>query len=250
MFFICANRVLTTEGCVLNGVVAVLGFLFARDKWMLMFFICVNPFLKDGAAMVTNSMLAEWLPLEWRGIFIVTLHAFWNVGRLMITMVWALAPPSDHWVVFFSVAATLPVALSAYLRVRGWRYESPRWLAVSGNMEGCVTNLKLAAESRTTSEDLPSEWDNPQALKCLSSSGEAVQESRSVWQQMSDLMNPEVRYVVITLCVIFFGLFYSAFGYFYWLIEYFKLSGLHDAIVPCMIAAPIGKILANLGLIV
>merc|ERR1719498_1960471 len=41
------GRMLTTEGCVLNGVVAVLGFLFARDKFVLLFFICLNPFLKD-----------------------------------------------------------------------------------------------------------------------------------------------------------------------------------------------------------
>lgn len=52
------------------------------------------------------------------------------------------------------------------------------------------------------------------------------------------------------LSVIFFGLYYASLGYFYWLIEYLKLTGLHDAIIPCMTASPTAKILANLGLIV
>merc|ERR1719311_534164 len=111
----------------------IFGFLLSRDKLWLMIWLCVNP-LKDGAGMVTNSMLAEWLPVEWRGIFIVTLHAFWNVGRLLVTVVWAIIPPNEHWLLFFSAVAVIPVTLSIFLRLRGWRYESPRWLAVSGNM--------------------------------------------------------------------------------------------------------------------
>lgn len=240
-----------TECCILNGVLAAIGFLFARVKLVLLVCLCLNPFLKDGASMVTNAMLAEWLPVQWRGIFIVSLHVFWNVGRLLITLVWAVIPPSDHWLLFFTVAAVVPVTLSLYLRLRGWQYESPRWLAVSGNMEGCIDNLKLAAESSKKSNELPSGWDDPKVLKCSSSSGEAVHGGeRLIWQQMSQLMGPEVRYVVIMLSVILFLLMYTALGYFYWLIEYFKVAGLHDAIVPSMIAAPIGKITGNLLLIV
>lgn len=240
-----------TECCIANGVVAGIGFLLARTKIVLLFMICINPFLKDGAAMVTNAMLAEWLPVQWRGIFIVTLHAFWNVGRLLITMVWAIIPPAEHWMLFFVVAAIVPVTLSLFLRIFGWRYESPRWLAVSGNIDACITNLKLAARTRKTTEDLPVGWDDPLVLKCSSSSGDAVEGSeRLIWTQMSDLMNPEVRYVVIVLCMIFFFLFYGAIGFFYWAIEYFKVAGLQAAIVPSMIAAPIGKILANVGLII
>jgi len=245
------GRMSTTEACIANGVLAGLGFLFVRSKFLLMLCICINPFLKDGAAMVTNSMLAEWLPVKWRGIIIVTLHVFWNVGRLLITIVWAIIPPSQYWELFFSVAITVPIALSIFLRCRGWRYESPRWLAVSGNMEGSITNLKLAAQSSNSGEDLPPGWDDPKVLCCSSSSGESVQSgNRPVLVQMAELMNPEIRYIIIMLCLIFFGLFYGAIGFFYWAIEYFKEADLHDAIVPCMIAAPIGKILANLGLIV
>lgn len=245
------GRMFMTECCVANAVVAVFGFLLARAKMVLMIFICINPFLKDGASFVTNAMLAEWLPVEWRGIFIVTLHAFWNVGRLLVTVVWAIIPPNEHWLLFFSAVAVIPVTLSIFLRLRGWRYESPRWLAVSGNMEASVANLKLAADSSTSGQDLPQGWDDPGVLKCSSSSGEAVDGGeRTIWEQMSGLMGRDTRFVVGMLCVIFFGLFYSAIGFFYWAIEYFKQTGLQAAIVPAMIAAPIGKILANLSLIV
>jgi len=245
------GRMFMTQICIANGVVSVIGFLFARAKLLLMLLICMNPFLKDGAGFVTNAMLAEWLPIHWRGIFIISLHVFWNVGRLLITIVWAFVPPSKHWVLFFSIVAIVPVALFVYLLVRGWRYESPRWLAVSGNMDRCVENLKLAAESRHTTEDLPAGWDDPHVLKCSSSSGEAVHGGdRSFSEQVAEVMNPQSRFIIGMLCLIFFGLWYAAYGFFFWAIEYLKLSGLRNAVVPFMIAAPLGKIVANLGLIV
>lgn len=245
------GRIFLTELCVLNAIIAGAGFVLARSKFVLMVLICLNPFLKDGAAMVTGSMLAEWLPVQWRGIFIVTLHAMWNVGRLGITILWALVPPTQHWITFFSLALVLPVVLSSFLRLRGWRYESPRWLAVSGNMERCITNLKLAAGTSESCEQLPCAWDDPQVLGVQDDAGGAVQVGqRSIWQQLAELNQPKIRWLIGVLSVVHFGLFYAAIAFFYWAIEYFKMAGLDAAIVPSMVAAPLGKIVANLILIV
>jgi len=251
------GRIFMAELCVLNGVVGTVGFAAAHSKAMLVACICINPFLKDGAAMITQSMLGEWLPVYWRGIFLVSLHAMWNVGRLAITVVWAAVPPAQHWALFFSVAAVLPMVLSLYMRVRGWRYESPRWLAVSGNVDACVTNLRLAAESgpwraSEQRQELPSGWDEPGRLRVEDDAGGAVQaQQQSLRQRLAELLrSPHLRYVSSVLCVSHFALFYSAGALFYWAIEYFKQAGLSAAIVPAMVAAPVGKIIGNLSLIV
>jgi len=246
------GRMFMTECCVVNGVIAMVGFILARSKYVLVAFVCLNPFLKDGAAMVTGSMLAEWLPIQWRGIFIVSLHAFWNVGRLGITILWTIIPPTEHWITFFSLAIVPPITLSIFLRCRGWRYESPRWLGVSGNMEGCLRNLKLAADSSDKKDSLPSGWDTPGTLKLQDDSGDAVAgevQARSMAQQLAEVNVPHVRGRIAILALVNFGLFYASIGFFFWAIEYFKKTGLTEAIVPAMVAAPIGKILANLVLI-
>lgn len=245
------GRMCFTELCLLNGLIGGVGFLLARTKLVLLIFIVMNPFLKDGAPLITQSMLGEWLPIRWRGIFIVSLHAIWNVGRLAMTVVWIFIPPSDHWIQFNSVVVSLPVVLCMYTRLRGWRYESPRWLAVSGNTGACIANLKLCADSRTDGEPLPSGWDNPSALHIEAESGDARQAKHlTMWQRLQELNISSVRWKMSLLSITSFALFYATMAVFYWAIEYFKEVGLHEAIKPSMVAAPLGKILGNLLLIV
>mmetsp|Transcript_131107 Transcript_131107/g.327104 ORF Transcript_131107/g.327104 Transcript_131107/m.327104 type:complete len:495 (+) Transcript_131107:145-1629(+) len=249
------GRISMSELCVLNGVIGTMGFALARSKFTLIVCICINPFIKDGTAMITQSMLGEWLPVYWRGIFLVSLHAMWNVGRAAITLVWAWVPPGEHWVFFFSISSVLPTLICLYMRVRGWRYESPRWLAVSGDVDSCITNLKFCAESGAwlgESEQLPRGWDDPKRVCVQADTGGAVQaQQQSLWARLTELLStPHLRYVFLVLCVAHFALFYSTAALFFWAIEYFKESGLHDAVVPAMVAAPIGKILGNLSLIV
>jgi len=244
------GRIITTEICICAGVVAMVGFIVARTKFILLLFVCLNPFLKDGAGVVTQSLLAEWLPIQWRGVLIVSLHAVWNVGRLAVTFLWAVLPPAENWVAFFAVAIVPPVILVVYVRFRGWRYESPRWFAVTGNMVGCIGALKLAASSSARSEPLPRGWDDAGILQVADDAGRAVQsERRTRWEQLAELLVPDVRWKLSVLGIMFFALFFGSLSFFYWAIEYFKEVGLHAAIVPAMIAAPVGKIVSNLMLI-
>lgn len=58
---------------------------------------------------LTGSLLAEWLPVRWRGVLVVSLHAVWNAGRLGLTLWWVLYPPPAGALRF--VTCSLPYML-------------------------------------------------------------------------------------------------------------------------------------------
>ena len=42
---------------------------------------------------------------------IVLLHAVWNVGRFIMTLLWILVPPTQHWTAYLLVGAASPALL-------------------------------------------------------------------------------------------------------------------------------------------
>lgn len=243
------GRMPSTEICMVLGTFVTIGFGLARSKLVLMVVFCLNA--TGGACSITQSLLAEWLPVRWRGIFTVSLHAFWNVGRFAVTGLWIVLPPNQHWTEFFLVASIPVVILVIYMRARGWRYESPRWLAVRGNMDGCIRVLSLLATSSGGSEELPSGWDDPNALSLEDDAGQAVQvEEHPIKQQLAELTDPDKQRLLVLLGVIGLAVHYASMSLFFWAMEYFKMIDLRAAVVPVMVAAPLGKIASNVLVIV
>ena len=95
-----------------------------------------------------QNQLAEWLDIEHRDRHAFILHAIWNVGRLATTLVWLWPlPPAEVWRIFFCVQAGAPLLIFACFALGCFaRFESPRYLAVSGQPERAVALLRAAAE--------------------------------------------------------------------------------------------------------
>lgn len=239
------GRVTAMELGVIGTVLAVLCFAVAQNRLFLLCGFCLYP--AGGPPLITQSLLSEWLPLEWRGILSATLHGIWNVGRLAVTFLWVVLPPSDYWSAFFFACATPPFLLECFVRFRGWRYESPRVLAVRGDAEGCVSLLKLAVESTTVQDaHLLRKLANPRNLRLDDRTGSGVEVQPMSWrQQLSELLVPELRPVLAVLAVCNFTVAFSSTVLFIWLMEYLKRIGLTAAIRPSMIAAPLGKMASN-----
>jgi MFS family permease len=198
----------------------------------------------DASTLVAQSLLAEWVPVTWRGFLLVLINGMWNMGRFGITVLWAFLTPVDHWPAFFFAAATIPTMLALFVLIWGQHYESPRFFAVIGDAEKCIDALRLAASSTSAeNQDLPSGWDDPACLQLDSDSGEAVNVTpRAQLSQLAELREPKLRCLTATLGFCFFTVSFSWSALFYWLIEYFMVLGIEGAIVPVMLAAPVGKV--------
>mmetsp|Transcript_82820 Transcript_82820/g.146348 ORF Transcript_82820/g.146348 Transcript_82820/m.146348 type:complete len:476 (-) Transcript_82820:101-1528(-) len=219
--------------------ITLVGFALARSKMLLILFVMLNPFVRDGCAAVAASLLAEWLPSAWRGAALTALHGIWNIGRIAITILWLVLPPDQNWTRFFLLSAVFPFVLGLFIVLRGSCFESPRWLLVSGNVNGCLAQLRsLVAESDL---QLPAGWDRPGQLH------EARVDLATSWR---DLWNAEeLRFLAIVSGGAFFGLFFAAQIMLIWLIKYLEEIGADDAIGACYLASPLAKVGCNILLI-
>ncbi|CAE8618957.1 unnamed protein product [Polarella glacialis] len=214
----------------------------------------LSPFTKDGLCCISSCLLAEWLPVRYRGVFLVSLHGVWNIGRCGVTAVWLGYPPDEYWVEFCAAVSLFPLLVALFLRWHVREFESPRWLAVNGNSEGCIALLRLAADSKPPKDQkLPRGWDDPARLTLDTNSAAVTTTASSQnWhERLSELMQPELRFLVCVCGIIWtFGLFFVSQGFFYWLITYFKKIGAGAAVSPSMMAAPIANIVVNIALMI
>jgi MFS transporter, putative metabolite:H+ symporter len=109
-----------------------------------------------GMLVVDPSLLAEYLPPQRRGRYLVLLDFFWPIGLLIaIGLSWIFLDRLDGaWRGLF-VAAALPAFLAAV--VRRTLPESPYWLARRGRLAeaagvlGGITNQPISSESLAVS---------------------------------------------------------------------------------------------------
>lgn len=243
------GRIKTIELGVWLCALVALGMMLAPDKHFLMATIALNPFTKDGIMPSLNSLLAEWMPTHCRTTSLVALHISWNIGRLLVTVLWVWLPPSANWTAFFSVVASLPLLIGMFLRVFGGQYESPRFLAVHGDWDSCISNLRVAAKWHASI--LPVGWDNVANLKLETTSGLAVKAQQWSFRRMfSEFQESEVWKVTLLMGVCVMSLHYAATGTLYWLIDYLNQIHAKPAVKPAMLVAPLGKMLGNIMLII
>merc|ERR1719498_408074 len=107
------GRIPILQGSLVINTCAILGFALARGKLVLIMLVLLMQL--DGSTLVTIALMTEWLPIYWRGFLVVSMNAFWNLGRLLITVLWATLPPASHWQYFFYASTIFPFIFSVYL---------------------------------------------------------------------------------------------------------------------------------------
>lgn len=240
------GRIFTTTLCLAPVPLITIGIAHAWSKIVLFSFLFCMPWFKDGPCSVTNCLLAEWLPIAYRGYFLVLVHMLWNVGRVGVTMLWIAVPPEDDWRSFCYCVAIFPTMLLVFLFLQGHKFESARWLFISGNKERCIECLKLAATDGSLT--LPDGWDNSDLLADAGGNTKCDDEL-SMAELLSRIAGPSLRLDLAALSLWFFSISYCANGMMFWLIEYLKQTGREDAVQPAMLAAPVGKITGALLLV-
>jgi putative MFS transporter len=100
-----------------------------------------------GTLPVDYAMMAEFLPPERRGRWLVALEGFWAVGTVAVALAaWATASWAgpDAWRWLFALTS-LPALIGFWLRL--WLPESPHYLVRSGQVEPARGVLRRVAES-------------------------------------------------------------------------------------------------------
>jgi MFS family permease len=115
------GRIFTTTLCLVPVPLITMGIAHASSKIVLFAFLFCMFWFKDGPLSVTNCLLAEWLPIAYRGSFLVLVHMLWNVGRVCVTLLWIAVPPEDHWRSFCYCVAIFPTVLGCFLFLYGHR---------------------------------------------------------------------------------------------------------------------------------
>jgi MFS transporter, putative metabolite:H+ symporter len=149
-----------------------------------------------GMLVVDPSLLAEYLPPQRRGRFLVLLDFFWPVGLLIaIGLSWVFLDQLDGAWRWLFVAAALPAFLAAV--VRRALPESPYWLARRGRLAeaagvlGAITGHPLDGDSLAVSDEPGS---SPR-----------------------ELFGPRLRATSVVIVLVWVALNVSYYGLFIWL---------------------------------
>jgi MFS transporter, putative metabolite:H+ symporter len=149
-----------------------------------------------GMLVVDPSLLAEYLPPQRRGRFLVLLDFFWPVGLMIaIGLSWVFLDQLDGAWRWLFVAASLPAFLAAV--VRRALPESPYWLARRGRLAeaagvlGGITGHPVDSDSLAVSEEPSS---SPR-----------------------ELFGPRLRATSVVIVLVWIALNVSYYGLFIWL---------------------------------
>jgi putative MFS transporter len=127
---------------------------FAPDFSWLLVLRCLAGVGVGGTLPVDYTMMAEFLPSDRRGRWLVLLESFWAVGTLLLAVLAlaALRWGDDAWRVIFFVTG-IPALVGVVLRMRV--PESPMYLNRSGMPEQARTVLERVAKVNGRSVVIP-----------------------------------------------------------------------------------------------
>ena len=167
-----------------------------------LFWLCVLRFF-TGAAVggtlpVDYALMAEFLPPQRRGRWLVGLEGFWAIGTLIVIVAgWLLADSTDPWRWLFIVTGA-PAVIGLFLRL--WIPESPYHLSRRGDGGGARAVLEKIARM------------NGRAL----APGEVVTEVRRrppFWE----LFRPDLLRISVMIFLVWFLVSAAYYGVFVWL---------------------------------
>jgi len=118
---------------------------FASDFTMLLIFRFLTGLAVGGTLPVDYAMMAEFLPADRRGRWLVGLESFWAVGTVIVALAaWYAAANgmADGWRFIFVITA-LPALIG--LALRFWVPESPFYLLRNGKAAEAKTVLDRVA---------------------------------------------------------------------------------------------------------
>jgi putative MFS transporter len=170
----------------------------AVGPWSVMAFRFLAGIGLGGMLVVDPSMLAEYLPPQRRGRFMVLLDFFWPVGLLIATglsYVFLVQVGGESSWRYLFLAASFP-AFMAYV-VRRTLPESPYYLAGAGRSEEAAQVLSDITGHRVTAGAV-----------------EAPQENRS---SARELLAPGLRQTALLMIGVWIALNISYYGLFLWL---------------------------------
>jgi putative MFS transporter len=149
-----------------------------------------------GMLVVDPSLLAEYLPPQRRGRFLVLLDFFWPVGLLIaIGLSWVFLDRLDGAWRWLFVAAALPAFLAAV--VRRALPESPYWLARRGRMAEAASVL-----GGITGHPVD---------------GDSLAMSEQPGSSPRELFGPRLRATSVVIVLVWIALNVSYYGLFIWL---------------------------------
>ncbi|THC45488.1 MFS transporter [Massilia sp. Mn16-1_5] len=127
---------------------------FAPDFTWLLVLRFLTGIGVGGTLPVDYTMMAEFLPAERRGRWLVLLESFWAVGTILLAVLAliALRWGDDAWRVIFFVTG-IPALVGVVLRLS--IPESPMYLNRSGNAEGARAVLERIARVNGTDAAIP-----------------------------------------------------------------------------------------------
>lgn len=128
---------------------AVFGFLSALSPnfTVLLLLRFLTGAAVGGTLPVDYAMMAEFLPADRRGRWLVGLEAFWAVGTVALTLAfWAATSyaPADAWR-WILASAAVPALIGLGLRL--WVPESPYYLARSGKADEALAVINRVAST-------------------------------------------------------------------------------------------------------
>jgi len=172
-----------------------------------------------GALAVDTTYLAEHLPSDTRGRYLVYLDAFWPLGNaLAVVLAWIflgllgdtvtlpVVGAVAGWRLLF-VAAAFPAFFVFVIRVG--LSETPYYLARTGQIEAANDRLRaIADESGGTYEPI-----------------EAADVERRESAGVRDLFAPRLRSRTVTIALAWFAINFGYYGVFIWLPKTFDAAG-------------------------
>jgi putative MFS transporter len=139
---------------------------FAPDLTWLLALRFLTGIGVGGTLPVDYTMMAEFLPSERRGRWLVLLESFWAVGTIFLAVLAlvALRWDDDAWRVIFFVTG-IPALVGVVLRLS--IPESPMYLNRSGNAEGARAVLERIARVNGTGAAIPALHPETQVKRSL-----------------------------------------------------------------------------------
>jgi putative MFS transporter len=127
---------------------------FAPDFTLLLVLRFLTGIGVGGTLPVDYTMMAEFLPSEKRGRWLVLLESFWAVGTILLAVLAlvALRWGDDAWRAIFFVTG-IPALVGVVLRLS--IPESPMYLNRSGNADGARAVLERIAKTNGRSVTIP-----------------------------------------------------------------------------------------------
>ena len=86
-----------------------------------------------GSVFISPDILAELLPCEWRGLFLMNINYFWTLGNMFVAAMAWLVLDSVGWRVLI-ICCAVPSLLTVILSLV-YLPESPRWLMLQGRTD-------------------------------------------------------------------------------------------------------------------